>query len=137
VGFNFNACADGTCDREERKGNIMNEIEKFNTEIIHLDDEIYDRYERMKADIEWWDSIKYQFKKFAKETGISKWTTDRWVMNYITPKMGIGLDTEKMKESTIWITNAETGELDEVNAYDYFATKKTFRSPYVQVKEKE
>ena len=58
-------------------------------------------------------------------------------MNYITPKMGIGLDTEKMKESTIWITNAETGELDEVNAYDYFATKKTFRSPYVQVKEKE
>lgn len=115
----------------------MNELQKFENEIVHLNDEMYDRYERMKADIEWWETVKFKFKEFAKQTGINKWTTDRWELNYITPKMSVGVDTQRMKDSTIWITNAQTGEIEEVNAYDYFATKKTFRSPYVQSKEKE
>ena len=115
----------------------MNEIERFNTEVIKLNDEVYDRYERMKADQEWWETIKYQFKQFAKDTGISKWQTDRWTMNYIVPKPGTGLDTERMKNENIQIVDAQTGELVEVNAYDYFCTKRTFKSPYVSVKERE
>lgn len=115
----------------------MNEIQKWENEIIHLNDEIYERYERMKADIEWFETLKFQFKKFAEETGISKWETDRWIMNYINPKPSRGIDTQRMKDEKIMVINAETGELDEVNAYEYFKTKWTFKSPYVQAKEKE
>lgn len=111
-------------------------IKKWEAEVIKLNDEMYERYERYLADKEWFDTLKYQFSQFAKQTGISKWSTDVWEMDYITPRPSKGIDTERMKNETILVVNAETGELEEVNAYDYFATKNTFRSPYVKTKEK-
>ena len=116
----------------------MNElIRKFETEIVHLDDEIYERYERMLSDIEWFDTLKFQFRKFAEETGINKWTTDRWQMSYIEQRPSKAIDTDRMKKENILIVNAETGELEEVNAYEYFCTKTVNRSPYVKAKERE
>jgi hypothetical protein len=42
-----------------------------------------------------------------------------------------------MKNETIMVVDAESGELTEVNAYDYFCTKWQYRSPYVSEREKE
>lgn len=110
-------------------------IQKWETDVIKLTDEAYERYERMLADIEWFDTLKYKFKEFAKETGISKWVTDAWTMNYIVTKPGKRIDTDRMKKENIMVVNAETGEIEEVNAYDYFCTKYTVSSPYVKVSE--
>ena len=115
----------------------MNElIKKWEADVVKLTDESFERYQRMLADIEWFETVKYQFKEFAKQTGITKWVTDGWEMDCITPKSSKGIDTERMKKETILVVNAETGELEEVNAYDYFATKHTERSPYVKTREK-
>lgn len=115
----------------------MNElIKKWEADVVKLTDDAYERYQRYLADKEWFETIKYQFGQFAKETGINKWETDMWEMNYIIPKTSKGIDTDRMKNETILVVNAETGELEEVNAYEYFATKHTYRSPYVKTKEK-
>lgn len=112
-------------------------IKTWETDVIHLNDEMYERYERLKSDLDWWETVKYQFKKFASQTGVSKWQTERWDMLYIVPKMTNSLDTDRMKSENIMVVDAESGELIEVNAYDYFCTKKKFRSPYVKVSEHE
>ena len=116
----------------------MNELQRWENEVIHLNEEIYERYERMKADEEWFDTLKFQFKQFAEKSGVTKWETERWVMDYIKPdKPEVRADTERMKNSDIEIVNAETGEVEKVNAYEYFCKKGKPKAPYVKCKEKE
>lgn len=113
----------------------MNEIQKWKEQ--YLTDEFYERYERMKTDQEWWETMKYQFKEICKETGTNKLETDVFTWNYIVPRGSKTLDKDRMKNEDIYVLNAETGELESVNAYDYFCTKWSFRSPYVSEREKD
>ena len=114
---------------------LMNEIQKWKEQ--HLTEEFYDRYERLKTDLEWWETVKYQFKQFCKETGVNKLETDVFTWNYVVPKQIKTIDKDRMKNESVYVIDAESGELTEVNAYDYFCTKWQFRSPYVTEREKE
>lgn len=112
----------------------MNDIQQWKNQ--YLTTEFYERYERMKTDLEWWETVKYQFRELCKDTGITKLETDVFTWNYIVPKGTKTIDKERMKNETIMVVDAESGELTEVNAYDYFCTKWQFRSPYVSEREK-
>ena len=112
-------------------------IRHFEKDVVKVNDEFYEKYEQYLALKDWFETVKFQFGKFAGETGVSKWTNDRFTLSYIVSKPSKGLDTERMKKESILVPNGQTGELEEVNAYEYFATKYTKRNPYVKAKENE
>ena len=97
---------------------------------------IFDKLEEYKTAIEWMDTFKYQFKKFCEQQGYNKWETDHFLLNYIGETSSVRVDTDRMKNTNVFIVNAETGELDEVNAYEYFS-KRTTVKPHVTYKEKK
>ena len=99
-------------------------------------DEILDKYEQYRELSEWMETFKYQFKKFCEEHGYSKWETDYFFMNYVGETVSTRVDTQRMKETDIYIADALTGELNEVNAYEFFS-KKSVVKPHVTFKEKK
>ena len=99
-------------------------------------DEILDKVEQYKALNEWMETFKFQFKKFCEEHGYSKWETDYFFMNYVAETTSTRVDTQRMKDTNIYIADALTGELNEVNAYEFFA-KKSVVKPHVTFKEKK
>ena len=99
-------------------------------------DVIFDKLEEYKTAIEWMETFKYQFKKFCEEQGYNKWETDYFIMNYIGETTSARVDKKLLKSTNIYIINAETGELEEVNAYDYFSTRSIVKA-HVTYKEKK
>lgn len=97
---------------------------------------IFDKLEEYKSAVEWFETFKYQFKKLCDKHGIKKWETDYFMMNYIPEGISLKVDTKRMKETNIYVLNAETGELEEVNAYEYFKTV-SFVKAHVTYKEKK
>ena len=115
----------------------MNEI--ITREMLDLGvvtDEILDKYEQYRESCEWMETFKFQFKKFCEEQGYSKWETDYFFMNYVAETTSVRVDTQRMKETDIYIADALTGELEEVNAYEFFC-KKSVVKPHVTFKEKK
>lgn len=100
-----------------------------------VSDQILDKVEEYKTAVEWMETFKYEFKKFCEDHGYSKWETDYFLMNYINETTSVRIDTKRMKETEIYVADALTGELEEVNAYEFFA-KKTTVKPHVTFKEK-
>lgn len=99
-------------------------------------DEVLEKIEQQKYLNEWFDTFKYLFKDYCEKYGFTKWETDYFVMNYINETLSQKVDTKRMKETTIYIANAETGELEEVNAYGYFSYKSPVKA-HVTFKEKK
>lgn len=97
---------------------------------------IFDKLEEYKTALEWMDTFKYKFQKFCEENGFTKWETDYFMMNYIGETESVRVDTQRMKTTPVYVLNAETGELEEVNAYEYF-TKKSKVKAHVTYKEKK
>ena len=97
---------------------------------------IFDKLEEYKTALEWMDTFKYKFQKFCEENGFNKWETDYFLMNYVGETTSVRVDTQRMKETNIYITDALTGELNEVNAYEFFS-KKSVVKPHVTFKEKK
>lgn len=115
----------------------MNEI--ITKEMVdggYVPEVIFDKLEDYKTAIEWMETFKYQFKKFCEEHGVKKWETDYFMLNYIGDGISQKVDTKRMKETNIYVLNAETGELEEVNAYEYFKTV-SFVKAHVTYKEKK
>ena len=57
-------------------------------------------------------------------------------MNYIGETDSVRVDTKRMKSTDIFIADALTGEMEKVNAYEFFS----YRSPvkaHVTFKEKK
>ena len=62
----------------------MNElITKEMLEGGYVPDVIFDKLEEYKSAVDWFETFKYQFKKFCEEHGYSKWETDYFFMNYV------------------------------------------------------
>lgn len=97
---------------------------------------IFDKLEEYKTALEWMDTFKYKFQKFCEENGFTKWETDYFMMNYIGETESVRVDTSRMKTTPVYVLNAETGELEEVNAYEFF-TKKSKVKAHVTYKEKK
>lgn len=99
-------------------------------------DEVLEKIEQKKYIDEWFDTFKYLFKTYCEDNGITKWETNYFTMNYIDETMAQKIDIKKMKETDIYVANAETGEMEKVNAYEFFS----YRSPvkaHVTFKEKK
>lgn len=99
-------------------------------------DEVLEKFELKRYVDEWFDTFKYLFKTFCEENGFTKWETDYFTMNYIGETMAQKIDIKKMKETDIYVANADTGEMEQVNAYEFFC----YRSPvkaHVTFKEKK
>lgn len=115
----------------------MNEIiTKEMLDVGFVTDEILDKVEEYKTAVEWMETFKYEFQKFCEEHNYNKWETDYFMMNYVQETTSVRVDTKRMKETNIYVLDALTGELDEVNAYEYF-TKKSLVKPHVTYKEKK
>lgn len=115
----------------------MNEIiTKEMLDVGFVTDEILDKVEEYKTSCEWMETFKYEFKKFCETHGYNKWETDYFLMNYIGETTSVRVDTQRMKETNVYIADALTGELVEVNAYEFF-TKKSIVKPHVTFKEKK
>ena len=99
-------------------------------------DIVLDKFEQMRELEEWFSTYKYIFKAFAEKTGINKYETDYFRMNYIPDGEQTRADTKRLKEENIWVVDAESGELTEVNAYEYFKTKTPVKG-HVVYKEKK
>ena len=99
-------------------------------------DEVFDLVEELKTAEDRMRTLKYQFQQLAERTGIKKWETDYFTMVYIEPTTSVKIDTKRMKESSVYVIDAETGEFEEVNAYDNFKTS-VKKSAYVKFEEKK
>lgn len=114
----------------------MNEvITKDMVEGGYVPEIIFDKLENYKTAIEWMETFKFLFKQFCEETGTKSWETDYFLMNYIAETESARVDTKRMKETNIYVMDAVSGELEEVNAYEFF-TKKSVVKAHVSYKEK-
>lgn len=111
-------------------------VTKEMLEIGVVSDEILDKLEEYKTSLEWFETFKYKFKELCEEYGIKKWETDYFLMNYIGDTYSLRVDTNRMKNENIYVVNAESGELEEVNAYEYFS-KSSFSKAHITYKEKK
>lgn len=99
-------------------------------------DEILDKIEEYKASKEWFEIFKHSVQKACEENSIKKWETDYFSMIYIEETKSPKIDTDRMKNTMIYIADAVTGELVEVNAYEFF-TKKSAVKAHMTFKEKK
>ena len=120
-------------------------LRKRNRNIIIKVDEDYDsKYETMLMLEDWWKEEKHKYRTVALPyTNPGENTTvkiDRYTFQLVYPKdkLTYTIDTDRMKRETIQVVNGETGEVMDVNAYDYFCTKPILpKEPYVKVKVEE
>jgi len=123
----------------------MNEIvETKAKEIIKVDEDYDNKYETMLMLEDWWKEEKHKYRTVALPyTNPGENTTvkiDRYTFQLVYPKdkLTYTIDTDRMKRETIQVVNGETGEVADVNAYDYFCTKPILpKEPYVKVKVEE
>lgn len=99
-------------------------------------DEVLEKIEQKKYIDEWFDTFKYLFKSYCEEYGFTKWETDYFMMNYVGETSSQKVDVKKMKETKIYIADAGTGEMEEVNAYEFFSYKSPVKA-HVTFKEKK
>ena len=99
-------------------------------------EEVFEIAEDWKTANDRMDVLKFQFKQLAEKTGIKKWETDYFTMVYVAETTSVKVDTKRLKNENIMILNAETGELEELNAYEYFKTSSKV-SAHVTYKEKK
>lgn len=115
---------------------VMNEI----TEILErngiVTKETFDKIEEYKTAVEWMDTFKYILKAAMKKYNIKKWDSDDYIFSLIPDGTQKRVDTERIKNTMIYIPNAETGELEEVNAYEFFC-KNVFVKEHITVREKK
>ena len=111
-------------------------VTKEMLEVGAVSDEVLDKLEEYKTLNEWFDTFKFEFKKACEEYGIKKWETDYFLMNYIEDTFTKRVDTNRMKNENIYVVNAESGELEEANAYEYFS-KPSLSKAHVTYKEKK
>lgn len=82
------------------------------------------------------EMIKYKLGKVMFENNIDKWETDYFTLSLIYGHYQRRADVKKMHETKVFVTNSETGELEEVNAFDYFS-KSVHVNESVRMKIKE
>ena len=124
---------------------VMNDIvERKAKEFIKVDEEYDNKYETMLMLEDWWKEEKHKYRAIALPyTNPGENTTvkiDRYTFQLVYPKDNLtyGIDTDRMKRETIQVVDGETGEVMDVNAYDYFCTKPILpKEPYVKVKVEE
>lgn len=103
---------------------------------VLVTDKIVELLEQYLAINEQVDMFKYQVKEAMKQNGIKKWETDLFTFNLREGFVSKRVDTSAMKDTNIMIANADTGELEEVNAYEYFA-KSSYTNESLTMKIKE
>lgn len=115
----------------------MNEvITKEMIEGGYVPEVIFDKLEEYKTALEWMETFKFQVKKAMEENGVKKWSTDYFTFDYINETESAKVDTKRMKETNIYVMDAVSGELEEVNAYEFFCKKSTVKA-HVTYKEKQ
>lgn len=115
----------------------MNEvITKDMIEGGYVPEIIFDKLEDYKTAIEWMETFKFEFQKLCEQYGFNKWETDYFLLNYIGETTSARVDTKRMKETNIYVMDGASGELEEVNAYEFF-TKKSIVKAHVTYKEKK
>lgn len=97
----------------------MNELtqEKLNTLVTDQVREMFDQYKFITEQME---TFKFQARKVMEENYVSKWETDLFSITLTADTMTTKVNTDLLKKSNIFVTNAETGELEEVEAYRFF-----------------
>lgn len=113
--------------------NELTKIEKLNALLTEQVADMIEEYLTINDKI---DTFKFQVKELMKENGIKKWETDLFTFTFKDGFVSRRADTAKLKETSVYITNAETGELEEVNAYDYFS-KPSYTNDSITMKIKE
>lgn len=98
--------------------------------------EVLELFEQKRYIEERFETFKYLFKTYCEEYGFTKWETDYFTMNYIGETMAQKVDIKKMKETDIYVADAETGEMEQVNAYEFFSYKSPVKA-HVTFKEKK
>lgn len=113
-------------------------------EVIKVDLDYENKYENMLMLKDWWETEKLKFKKVAlpytNPGENAKVKLDRFTFQLIYPKdeLSYEIDTDRMKRETIQVVDGVTGEVTDVNAYEYFCTKPVLpREPYVRVTDEE
>lgn len=100
--------------------NELTKTEKLNALLTEQVREMFDQYKFINDQM---DTFKYQLRKVMEENDINKWETDLFSVQITADTTTTKVDTNKLKASQVYISNAETGELEEVGAYDYFTHK--------------
>lgn len=111
----------------------LTKVEKLNA---LLTEQVTDMIEQYKFIQDQMETFKFKVKEAMKENDVKKWETDLFTVTLRDGFASKRADTAKMKNESIYITNAETGELEEVNAYDYFS-KSSYTAESLQLKVKE
>ena len=97
---------------------------------------VFDLVEDYKTAEERMAMLKTELQKLFEQYGIKGWETDCFKFTYIGEAESAKVDTKRMKDTNIYIMNGSTGELEEVNAYEFFS-KKSIVKAHVTYKEKK
>ena len=101
----------------------MNELTKTEKLNLLLTEQVRDMFDRYLATIDEMETFKFKLRQAMEESDVNKWETDLFTVQITADTMTTKVDTNKLKALSIYVTNAETGELEEVNAYDFFTHK--------------
>ena len=115
----------------------MNEI--ITKEMLDLGivtDEICEKVEEALSAKQWFETFKYEVQKVCEKYGFKKWETDYWSLVYVEEHDSPKVDTKRMKETYFDIVDAETGEVINVNAYEYFVRNNKVKA-HMTFKEKK
>lgn len=85
------------------------------------------------------ETFKFQLKKAMLENGIKKWETDYYDFTLIPDGQTSSVDKDRMREEVVWVVDEQTGELEPVNALEYYDRfrKLSPRKGYIKIREKE
>lgn len=113
----------------------LTKLEKLNALLTEQVREMIDQYNYINDQF---DTFKYQVRKIMEDNGVSKWETDLFTVTLTQDTTTTKVDTDKLKSTNVYISNADTGELEEVGAYDFFTHKVAQKGSFrMKVKEEK
>lgn len=115
--------------------NELARTEKLDALVTEQVREMIDQYKYINEQM---DTFKFIVKQLMEKNGIGKWDHELFTITLTNDTTTTKIDTAKLKETKIMITDALTGELMEVNAYDFFTYRTTQKGSFrMKVKEEK
>lgn len=95
--------------------------------------------ENYKTAKEQFEMFRFQLQKLMEEYGIKKWDSPYYTFSYVPEGTTKAIDTERLMNESVFIVNSSTGELEQMNALEYYDRfkKEQPRKAHVRIKEKQ
>ena len=108
---------------------------KGNEELAEMfTDQVLDMYEQYRALKEQKEIFEYKVAKACEKYGIKSLKTTYWDISYTPEHEQKRIDTEKVKNTDIYVVDDETGEMRKASEDEFIKTSKVKESVRIKLK---